>query len=202
MLLREEGAHARQHRRLHARHLVGSLQMSLILLGTSTYCCMYAFARLQQFASTPGFDLLSSLGTVPHLPLGQSHFNILTSVPPSAWLLRLCTSPEPRSGRRNFDFSVCVSPPLLFRPEADYQLSIIFAARSAAKSWGTPKPLENPKKQWKTLEIGKKMSFKRRGDSLRRVVSENFVFEVAKHIFLADGVTGAYFNYPCKVVWP
>ena len=67
--------------------------MSLILLGTSTYCCMYAFARLQQFASTPGFDLLSSLGTVPHLPLGQSHFNILTSVPPSAWLLRLCTSP-------------------------------------------------------------------------------------------------------------
>ena len=60
------------------------------------------------------------------------------------------------------DFSICVPPPLLFRPEADYQLSINFAARS----WGTPRPLENQKKRCKTLEIGKKMSCKRRGDSL------------------------------------
>jgi hypothetical protein len=42
------------------------------------------------------------------------------------------------AGRRNFDFSVCVSPPLLFRPEADYQLSIIFAARSGREELGDP----------------------------------------------------------------
>ena len=69
------------------------------------------------------------------------------------------------AGSHRLDLLICV-PPLLFRPEADYQLSIIFAARSAAKSWGTLRPLENQKKQWKTLEIGGEMSCKRRGDSL------------------------------------
>ena len=39
-------------------------------------------------------------------------------------------------------------------------------AQSAAKSWGTPRPLENQKKQRKTLEIETFLSCKRRGGSL------------------------------------
>ena len=64
-----------------------------------------------------------------------------------AWLLAPARAKHherffPFAGAHRLDLLICVPPPLLFRPEADYQLSIIFVARSAAnvaaKSWGTP----------------------------------------------------------------
>ena len=70
------------------------------------------------------------------------------------------------------------APPLLFRPEADYQLPIIFAG-------GPPDPLKK-KKLWKTLGIPRNRNIFELQTTwwLARVRSENFEVEVAKHIFL------------------